>query len=209
MAGALLGTCRLVLGWLAVAAVVARLLEGADDPAFSVAGFFSYFTVQSNLLAAGVLLVTGFAALRGRPPTPRLELWRGAATLYMVTTGVAYSALLAADEPSLLRWTNVVLHYAMPVALALDWAVDRPRWRIAFGRAIAWMAFPVAFIAYTLARGAVADWYPYPFLDVAERGYPAVLATGVAIGLAMLGLSWLLASTTGPRADPVEPEPAR
>jgi hypothetical protein len=198
-----------VLGVLALAAVAGRLVEGLDDPTFSAANFFSYFTIQSNLLAAGVLLVVGAGALRGRPPSERLDMRRGAATLYMVTTGVAYSALLAADEPSLLRWTNLVLHYAMPVALAVDWAVDRPRWRIPFGRAIAWMGFPAAFIAYTVARGAVTDWYPYPFVDVVERGYPAVLLTALTIGAAMLALSWLLAWTTGPRASPVEPELAR
>lgn len=209
MAGVPLGTCRVVLGVMALAAVVARLVEGLDDPAFSAASFFSYFTIQSNLLAAGVLLVAGAGALGGRPPSERLDMWRGAATLYMVTTGVAYSALLAADEPSLLRWTNLMLHYAMPVALAVDWAVDRPRWRISFRRAIAWMAFPAAFIVYTLVRGAIADWYPYPFVDVAERGYPAVVLTALAIGAAMLALIWLLAWTTGLRATSAEPEPAR
>lgn len=209
MAGPLLGGCRIALGALALVAVVARLVQSSDDAGFSAANFFSYFTIQSNLIAAAVLLAAGTAMLRNRPASQRLDMWRGGATLYIATTGVVYSLLLAADEPNLLRWTNLVLHYAMPVALVVDWAIDRPRWAIPFRRAVAWIAYPAAFIAYTLVRGAVVDWYPYPFVDVAERGYPAVLLTTLLLGTAMLAVIWLLAWTTRLGADRVAPEPAR
>ncbi len=209
MARPLLGGSRVALGVVALVAVVARLLESDGAPGFSAANFFSYFTIQSNLIAAAVLLVAGAGALRGRPPSERLDLWRGAATLYIATTGVVYSALLAADEPNLLRLTNVVLHYLMPVALVVDWAVDRPRWAIPFRRAVVWIAYPAAFIAYTLARGAIVDWYPYDFVDVAERGYPAVLVTTLVLGAAMLGLIWLLAWTTRLGSRRVATEAAR
>jgi arsenate reductase (glutaredoxin) len=198
-AGLALGACRVTMGLLAVAAIATRLVEGFGDPTFSVADFLSYFTIQSNVLAAMVLLGVGAGALRGRPPSRRLDMWRGAATLYMATTGVAYSVLLAADEPSLFRWTNLVLHYVMPVALVADWAIDRPRWTIPFRRALAWMAFPAAFIAYTLIRGAILDWYPYPFVDVVERGYSTVLLTVLVLGAAMLASIWLLVRSTRPR----------
>ncbi len=209
MAGPLLGGSRVALGVLALVAVVARLLESDGEPGFSAANFFSYFTIQSNLIAAGVLLVAGAGALGGRPAGERLDLWRGGATLYIATTGVIYSLLLAADEPNLLRPTNVVLHYLMPIALVVDWAIDRPRWAIPFRRAVVWIAYPTAFIAYTLVRGAIADWYPYPFVDVADRGYPAVLVTTLVLGAAMLGLIWLLAWTTRLGSRRVASAPAR
>jgi hypothetical protein len=209
MAGPLLGGCRVALGVLAFVAVIVRLLESAGEPGFSAANFLSYFTIQSNLIAAAVLLVVGAGALRGRPASERLDMWRGGATLYIATTGVIYSLLLAADEPNLLRLTNVVLHYLMPIALVVDWAVDRPRWAIPFRRAVVWIAYPAAFIAYTLVRGAIVDWYPYPFVDVPERGYPAVLVTTVVLGAAMIGLIWLLAWTTRLGGGRVASEPAR
>lgn len=209
MSGPALGGARIALGLLAFLAVVVRLVESSDAAAFSAANFFSYFTIQSNLIAAGVLLAAGFAVLRHGPASERLDMWRGGATLYIATTGVIYSALLAADEPNLLRPTNVVLHYLMPIALVVDWAIDRPRWAIPFRRAVVWIAYPAAFIAYTLVRGAIVDWYPYPFIDVAERGYPPVLVTTLVLGVAMLGLIWLLAWTTRFRAARVAPEPAR
>lgn len=209
MAGPVLGGCRIALGALALVAVVARLVERGGEADFSAANFFSYFTIQSNLIAATVLLVAGAGVLGGRRTSERIDLWRGAATLYIATTGVVYSLLLAADEPSLLRWTNLVLHYAMPIALVVDWAVVRTAAPIAFRRALVWIAYPAAFIAYTLVRGAVVDWYPYPFIDVADRGYPAVLLTTLMLGIAMLGLIWLLAWTTRLGRRPTAPGTAR
>lgn len=204
-----LGGARVALGMLALVAVVARLLEADGEPGFSAANFFSYFTIQSNLIAAAVLIAAGAGLLRSRPAGERLDLWRGAATLYIATTGVVYSLMLAADEPSLLRWTNLVLHYAMPLALVVDWAAVRTSGPIAFRRAVVWIAYPAAFIAYTLIRGAIVDWYPYPFVDVADRGYPAVLLTTLVLGAAMLGLIWLLAWTTRLRSGPTATAPAR
>jgi len=197
-----LGIARIALGLLAAVAVVARLAEASGDADFTVANFFSYFTIQSNLIVATVLVAAGSAAATGRPPSERIDLWRGAATLYIATTGVIYSALLAAHADNLLAWTNIVLHYVMPLAVVADWALDRPAWRIPFARALAWAAYPVAFIAYTLVRGALVDWYPYPFIDVAERGYPAVFVTLAILAVALAGAIWALAATTGRRRTP-------
>jgi len=46
------------------------------------------------------------------------------------------------------------------------------------------MAFPALFGAWTLAHGALSGFYPYPFMDVTKRGYPAVLLTIVQMGVA-------------------------
>ena len=49
--------------------------------------------------------------------------------------------------------------------------------------------------AYTLVRGEVVDWYPYPFVDVSRIGYDGVLGRSVVlvIGFAAAGaaLLWL------------------
>ena len=55
------------------------------------------------------------------------------------------------------------------------------------------LAFPVAWLVYTLVRGAVTGFYPYPFLDVDERGYAAVAVACVAIAVlfvALAALAW-------------------
>jgi hypothetical protein len=210
--GKLLAAGRLLFAALALTAVAWQLVHGLDRPTFSAANFFSFFTIESNLLAAGVLIAAGVAGLRNRDggglrgggntgPLPvgrseGLDLLRGAVTLYMASTGLVYAVLLAgvdsANDP-LLPWVNTVLHDVMPLAVLADWLIDPPRRRIAFRRVVLWLLFPLAFITYTLVRGHFADWYPYPFVDVAEHGYLEVAITSLVIGAAMLAFGWLLA----------------
>jgi hypothetical protein len=74
----------------------------------------------------------------------------------------------------------------------------------------AWLAFPLAYLGYSLVRGLAVDWYPYPFLDPDESGGYAgvagysldVLAAFVAVGLL---LQWW---AMRPRGEaPLEPTP--
>ena len=42
--------------------------------------------------------------------------------------------------------------------------------------------FPLAWVAYSLVRGALIDWYPYPFLNPAQQaGYGGVAVYVIAI----------------------------
>ena len=62
-----------------------------------------------------------------------------------------------------------------------------PRPRITWS-AVAWaFVWPVAWIVYTFVRGAVTGWYPYPFMNAAELGYPrAVGVTSLVVVLALV-----------------------
>jgi hypothetical protein len=71
--------------------------------------------------------------------------------------------------------------------MVLDWVIDPPRRTISFRQAVWWLLYPLGFLAYSLIRGPIADWYPYPFLDPDENGgYPGVLATCLAIAAGVL-----------------------
>jgi hypothetical protein len=50
--------------------------------------------------------------------------------------------------------------------------------------------FPFVFLAYTLVRGPLVDWYPYPFLDPRQHGYGHVVlgAAGVGVGFVVTTL---------------------
>ena len=54
------------------------------------------------------------------------------------------------------------------------------------------LAYPLAWVAYTFARGAVVDWYPYPFLDVTQVGYPRALVSTAVVAVVFLGLAWVV-----------------
>jgi hypothetical protein len=49
--------------------------------------------------------------------------------------------------------------------------------------------FPLAWLAFTLIRGAFLDWYPYPFIDVVANGYGKVSLNCVFIALFFVALA--------------------
>lgn len=156
--------------------------------------FFSFFTIESNLLA--ILSLALSTSYSGR----KWEMFRGAVTLYMTTTGLIYIFLLAGQEQSLQTttpWVNAVLHYVAPVVICIDWFFDRSKHYISFRKALIWICYPLAYVAYSLVRGPIVDWYPYPFIDpTANNGYLGVLATLLLIAPVMVAFVWFIAQAT-------------
>lgn len=193
-----LGIYRFFFALLALTAVGVQLVLGLRRETFSIPNFFSFFTIESNLIAAVVFLTTGVAALRSAKRHP-FALLRGLATLSMTMTGIIYFLLLRGLEASLqtpIPWVNAVLHYVMPLAVLTDWFIDPPDRRVRFGESLRWVLFPAAYVVYSLLRGAVVDWYPYPFLNPNDQSYGRVVVTCAVMLVAVVGLAALLASRT-------------
>lgn len=176
-----------------LAAIGYQLVTGLRDrPEFSLVNFLSFFTILSNLVAAAALIL---AARPGTRPA-WLDRLRAAAVLYLATTGVVFATLLA-DLPVELQltvpWVDTVLHRVVPVLVVLDWLVDPPRHRIRVTDAAGALLPPLAWTGYTLLRGPIADWYPYPFLDPRPDGYPEVALTCLLVAVGMAGLAALVA----------------
>jgi hypothetical protein len=195
----LLTGARMFVALMTFAAVVTEIATLAERGRFNGPNFFSYFTIEANLFATVVLLLSALAPQPGRG----LSMLRGASTLYMAITGIAFSVLLSGikdAEFTAVSWDNVVLHYLTPVAVVLDWFLDLPRVRIAFRSGLAWLAVPIAYAAYSLVRGPIVDWYPYPFLDPDHHGYGGIAITIVALLALAAALTWLITRFTGSRA---------
>ncbi len=160
----------------------------------NVLNFFSYFTNLSNLFAAVVMLMGAAYLIRRREPTPKDDLVRGSSVAGMVVVGVVFSVLLREEDlGSLLPWVNTVLHFIMPIAVVIDWLYQPPKANLALGQIQYWLVFPLIYLGYTLARGAIIGWYPYPFLNPANvGGYVGVFLYGLAIVLLFLVASWVL-----------------
>ena len=187
---------RIGFALLTLVAIVVQLIRGLDvSPTFRVSNFFSFFTIESNILAAIVLLAFGLGRV-GAPPSRTAELVRGAAVLYMVTTGIVYGLLLSGYTNELdttLPWVNNVVHRIFPLVLLADWLIRPPAVRLTFRDALPWLAFPVLYLVYSLIRGPIVDWYPYPFLNPDRGGgYGGVAATSVGIAVGVIVMTWLV-----------------
>jgi hypothetical protein len=211
-----LAVARLGFAALAVAAIGFQLVDLASRGSLNPVNFFSYFTIQSNLIAIAALVLSAAATLGGS--TRRFDLLRGGAVVYMTVTGVVYALLLRGEDvDTALNWVNTVVHQVMPVVIVVDWLLDPPASPIPLRRSLAWVVYPLVWIAYTMIRGAIADWYPYPFLDPAPAGYGPVVATtvvilaaGTVLCLVVAAVGNALGARRGSRApgSPVEGSPA-
>lgn len=183
----LLVSFKLFFGLLALSSVLTEIVVLSDRGKLVPVNFFSFFTIESNIFAASALLLG--AVMVGRTKQPSwLPMIRGAATLYMVMTGVIFSVLLSGLNVQLtaIPWDNIVLHYIMPVVLVIDWIVDPPKKKMSFRQGLVWIIFPLVYVFYTLVRGALVGWYPYPFLNPATGGYDRIFFVSVFIMAAVL-----------------------
>lgn len=114
------------------------------------------------------------------------------AVICITVTGVVHWFLLRPlpEIQNLTGWAeacDVGLLIVVPLLAFLGWLAYGPRPRITAGTVWLALIFPVGWLAYTLLHGEIAQWYPYPFVDVAELGYVPVLLN--CLGIAALFLA--------------------
>ncbi|WP_406458348.1 Pr6Pr family membrane protein [Streptomyces sp. NBC_01622] len=201
---------RLLVALAAAAAVTADLYLG------SPIRVLTYFTIQSNILLALVMIATARRAWTARRPLSPLVT--GAALLYLTITGLVYHLILAhAPSPfamtggALTGWqavTNQVLHTVTPIAAVLDWLLLTAPGRLHLRMATTWLLYPLTYLAVYLARGELIlpgtpGRYLYTFLDVEHHGYKSVLGNALLLGLAFYALSVLLVALDHARPNPI------
>ncbi|WP_431219555.1 Pr6Pr family membrane protein [Leifsonia xyli] len=207
---------RAVMFVLALAAVVTQFVTSVQSIAAHggnvgglVANFFSFFTIDSNVLGIVVFGIGAVLLLIRRGDDPGwFTALRAAGVTYLVTTGVVYNLLLrniSLAQGTTVGWANEVLHVIAPAYILLDWlfAPGRAplRLRAVWGIAV----FPIVWAVYTLVRAPFAadpvtgtqPWYPYPFLNpqTSPNGYLSVAFYVVLIAVVILvagyGVVWI------------------
>lgn len=192
----MLNVARLAVATLAIVAMTYQFALLNVEPGYEKANFFSFFTIQSNILAVCALFLLVLVPRARR--SPLFDGVRSAAVLYIAITGVVFALLLSGMQEEVqtaTSWVDFVVHKLVPILVVADWIVDPPRRRLPWWTVVAWLGYPIAWLGYTLVRGAQADWYPYPFVDVSELGYAGVLTRSIvlAVGFAAgaTALLWL------------------
>lgn len=151
--------------------------------------FASYLTIWSNVLVAWSTATLAFGRDRDTPVWRALRL---NAVVICFGGGVvhffALRPLLDLHGADLLA--DKLLHVVVPLLAVVGWLVFGPRGRATRADVGPFLVLPLAWLAYTLVRGAVVDWYPYPFLDVNEHGYAVVALNCLVVAGLMLALAY-------------------
>ena len=189
---------RLLLAAASLSGVLLNFLAPGGSPSGRW-NLFAYFTIQSNLLVSLALILVGLGDLRGKPPLPKLELFRDATRLWIWMTGLAFHFLLSAlwHPQGLAGIANILLHYVTPLGVLAEWLLLPRRGVYRLSAAWLWVAYPLAYVAFSLARGALSGFYPYWFLNptksmpdgVGSLGGVLVWAGLLAFGFFLLGLA--------------------
>ncbi len=191
MAHTLTRLTRIAFGLLGFSSIILEIVVLSNEHVFNGINFFSFFTIISNILAAGYLMYFGIT----NNHSDASQTFRGAVTLYMLMTGVIFALLLSGLDNVRLTavpWDNTVLHYIMPIVLVVDWLLSPPRKSLKRNVILAWITLPCVYILYTLIRGAVVGWYPYPFLNPSLSSYGQVIFTSAIIAIFVVGAAFLL-----------------
>lgn len=175
--------------------------QGGEVFATRTVNFFSYFTILANLLAAAAL-----SAPTAAPASPLGRFFskpsvRTAVLLYTSVTAATYIAILQGLwNPQGLQWlADTTLHYVTPAIYFIDWLLFTPKGTLRWRSVLPWLIFPLAYGLYSIFRGPLSGFYPYPFLDISNLGMAKVLVnmaamTGLflAVGLALILIDRLL-----------------
>lgn len=149
---------------------------------------FCYFTIQSNVIVGVTCLML---AIRLDRRSRAFAVCRLVGVVAITITGIVYHVAIAhlTEFDSWALVADQLTHTVVPIATMVGWLLFGPRgltsWRIA-GLTL---LYPLAWMAFTLVRGSIVDFYPYHFIDVDTLGYGKVAANGVWIAFLFVAVA--------------------
>lgn len=182
---------RIVLALVVFVSVVYQITDRLIHNVFRPGEYFAFFTIQTALMDVVVLVVGAWLAFTTPRDTRLFTVVRVCIVGFAVVTCVVYNVLLrdVPGEPGYVWpvWPNEVLHVWAPILLVFDWLFAPGRVGIRL-RASFWvLIYPLAWVAFSIVRGLITGWWPYPFLDpTGLAGWPGVV--GYIIGIALFFL---------------------
>lgn len=182
---------------IAAAAVLTQLVLVIDKDA-SVTNFFSYFTIQSNIL---VMIAAALIAEKPDRGGTAFGILRMAGLVGITITGIIFSTVLAGtvEFEGIAWWTDKAFHYLVPAMAVTGFIFMKPRTRL--DKSSLWfLAWALAWLAYTLIRAEASEpqfavtndrfaTVPYDFLDADQHGTSAVAVACAGVLVLALAIS--------------------
>jgi hypothetical protein len=188
---------RFATAFAMLASIVWQITSRVMNDVFRPWEYFSYFTIQTSLLAIVTLSVAGWFAWTGRTETRVMNIVRLSTVTFTIVVTLVYNMLLRglpdAVEDGDYVWPilpNEILHVWAAVFMLIDWILSSRRINLRI-RTIFWvLVFPLAWLVYSIIRGLIVDWWPYWFINPNEpAGVTGMLTYIVGIMLFLLTIA--------------------
>jgi hypothetical protein len=194
-----------LISWFALLAQVeismARSLANGRSILDSLAHLSFYLTNLTTLLGAlcfSALAWPGHHRIGHFFRQPQVST---AVTAYSLFVGIAYNLLLRhLWHPEGFRaLVDESLHTILPLLVMGYWLLFVPCFASRMQQQLLWLVYPLTYLGVTFWRGSSSGFYPYPFVNVRQLGYPHVLlnASGLLAGFIALMLLLLLINRSG------------
>ena len=178
--------------------IVWQISDRLANNLFRPGEYFAYFTVDSSLIAAVALAVSGVWAWLGREETRLLHIVRLSVVASATIVAVVYNALLrgSANLPADGDYVwpvlpNEILHVWGPIVILLDWLLVRGYARLPIKASFWVLVFPGAWAAFSIIRGLISGWWPYWFIDPTGDGGVGGMLTyigGIMVFFIVIGI---------------------
>lgn len=151
----------------------------------------AYFTVLSGIV---VCVTSAMLAVRPDRSSGVFNSLRLAGVVQMMITGLVFNILLRGEDPmtGVSQFNDQILHVILPILVPVVWLLCGPHGRISGRVVLGATVVPLLWLAVTMFRGPILDWYPYDILDVPGLGFGEVGAYITAILTAFMAIACLL-----------------
>jgi hypothetical protein len=89
------------------------------------------------------------------------------------------------------RLVDELLHTIIPLCVIVFWYLYEQKSTVKWSSIPNLLIFPFLYLVYSLIRGSLFNYYPYPFINVQELGYGKVFVNSVIMLFVFAGISAL------------------
>lgn len=168
IAGRSFAACIAAAAWTGLIVQWDALYSANSSVMLSLWIMFAFFTITTNLLVAVV-----FTCFAINPSVPGSDWILAGTMLSIAMVGVVNALLLwgALEVSGGSALVDRLLHVATPALVPLFWIFFARKGGLTWRHPFLWAIYPLAYLAYAMARGAVTGKYAYPFLNVLSLGW--------------------------------------
>lgn len=144
----------------------------------------AYFTILTNILVAVVFTCIAVDCGGGLQSD-----WIVAGTmLSILLVGIVYALLLRGtmELSGGSAIANELLHVVTPVLVPLFWILCTRKGSLTRKHPLLWAIYPLAYLAYDMARGLTTGKYAYPFLNLSALGWQRTALNAFLIAVAFM-----------------------